>query len=134
MAAARRLPAAVVDAVRDSKILRIRAGGGDHRFIGIWAVVVERRVFVRSWTLKPDGWYHALLDDPHGAILVDGREIVFRAVRTRSARLLTAVDEAYAEKYDTRASLKYVRGFKRGARRASTTELTPSTDSPKSRR
>jgi hypothetical protein len=35
------------------------------------------------------------------------------------------VDRAYAEKYDTKASLKYVRGFARARRRATTTELVP---------
>ena len=33
--------------------LGIRAGTQAHRFVGIWAVVVEVRVFVRSWSLKP---------------------------------------------------------------------------------
>ena len=44
--------AAILAALRDGPILTIRAGTRPHRFIGIWAVVVERRVFVRSWSLK----------------------------------------------------------------------------------
>lgn len=46
-------PPGVVSAIDKGKILGIRAGTQPHRFIGIWAVVVERRVFVRSWSLKP---------------------------------------------------------------------------------
>jgi hypothetical protein len=88
-------------------------------------VVVERRVFVRSWTLKPGGWYRTLLEDPHGAISIDGREIPVRAARTCSERLKQAVDRAYARKYDTRASQKYVRGLATKRRRDTTTELTP---------
>jgi len=42
----------VVDSIREGKILGIRAGTTPHRFIGIWAVVVERRVFVRSWRFE----------------------------------------------------------------------------------
>jgi hypothetical protein len=34
--------------LRESKGLRVRAGTGPHRFIGIWFVVVNDRVFVRS--------------------------------------------------------------------------------------
>lgn len=45
-----RFPAGVLAAIRDGKILGIRAGTQPHRFIGIWAVVVEGRVFVRSTT------------------------------------------------------------------------------------
>ena len=47
----RRLPKPVVRAIRDGKILGIKAGSQPHRFIGIWAVVVDDRVFVRSWSI-----------------------------------------------------------------------------------
>ncbi|MGH9361598.1 MAG: DUF2255 family protein [Thermoanaerobaculia bacterium] len=112
-------------ALRDGKILGLRAGTAPHRFIGIWVVVAEGRVFVRSWSLKPRSWYRTFLEDPRGTIQVADREIPVRAVRTRSARLLDAVDRAYREKYDTPAALKYVRGFRLAKRRATTTELAP---------
>jgi hypothetical protein len=83
----RGFPARILAAIREDKMLRIRAGNGPHRFIGIWAVVVEGRVFVRSWSLKPRSWYRTFLEEPQGAILVDGRETAVRAVRTRSERL-----------------------------------------------
>jgi len=47
MKAKRGFPKDVVAAIRDGKILGIRAGTKPHRIIGIWAVVVENRVFVR---------------------------------------------------------------------------------------
>jgi hypothetical protein len=53
MGSSNRFPKATVAAIRDGKILGIRAGTKPHRIIGIWAVVVEGRVFVRSYTLKP---------------------------------------------------------------------------------
>jgi hypothetical protein len=37
--------------IRQRKILGIRAVSQPHRFIGIWAVAVEGRVFVWSWSL-----------------------------------------------------------------------------------
>jgi len=116
----------VVTAIRDSKILGIRAGTGTHRIIGIWAVVVENRVFVRSWTLKDRGWYRTLQEEPVGIIEVDGRKIPVRAAFTRSERLKKAVDRAYAEKYHTPGSKHFVQGFARSKRRRdSTTELVP---------
>ena len=58
---------ALVSAIDQSKILGIRAGArSDHRFIGVWPVVVDGRVFVRSWTLKPAGWLRTFLEDPLG--------------------------------------------------------------------
>jgi len=126
MKAKQRFSIDVVAAIRDGKILEIRAGTKPHRIIGIWAVVVENRVFVRSWGLKERGWYRALLEDPRGIIEVDGREIPVRAALTRSERLKTAVDRAYREKYNTPASLHFVRGFARSKkRRDTTTELVP---------
>ena len=111
-------------AIRDNQMLRIRAGD-EHRFIGIWAVVVEGRVFVRSWSLKPRSWYRTFQEEPRGAIQVAGRTIAVRAVRTRSDRLKDAVDRAYLEKYHSPGSIKYARDLGRKKSRETTTELVP---------
>lgn len=125
MSGARRFPPDVVDAIRDGKILGIRAGSGPHRVIGIWAVVVERRVFVRSWSMKPRSWWRTFLEEPRGVIQIGGRELPVRAIQTRSERLKKLVDAAYADKYDTPGSLQYVRDFRQKKRRDTTTELVP---------
>ncbi len=121
----RRLPGDVVTAIRDSKILGVRAGMKPHRIIGIWPVVVEGRVFVRSWSLKPRSWYRTFLEDPRGVIQIGDREIKVRAVETRSERIKDEVDRAYREKFDTPGSLHFVRGFAQKKRRDTTTELLP---------
>ena len=125
MKAKRRFSRDVVEAIREGEILGIRAGTKPHRFIGIWAVVVERRVFVRSWSLKPRSWYRTFLEEPRGTINVDGREIPVRAVQTRSERLKKAVDQAYLNKYNTPGSIKYAQDLGRAKSRATTTELVP---------
>jgi hypothetical protein len=122
---AARFPGPTLEAIRDGKILGIRAGTQPHRFIGIWAVVVEGRVFVRSWSLKPRSWYRTFLAEPRGTINVDGREIEVRAVRTRSDRLKAAVDRAYLEKYKTPGSIQYARDLGQAKSRDTTTELVP---------
>lgn len=124
MGALRRFLPRIVRELTESRYLWIRAGTA-HRFIGIWVVVAEGRVFVRSWTLKAQGWNRTFLQDPSGAIRLGDRAVRIRAVRTRSERLLRAVDRAYREKYTTPASRKYVSGLSRGRRRASTLELVP---------
>jgi len=115
----------ILASIRDGQILGIRAGSQPHRIIGIWAVVVERRVFVRSWSMKPRSWYRTFLEEPRGIVKVGDEVIPVRAVRTRSERLKGAVDRAYAAKYHTPASMKYVRDFRRKKRRDTTTELVP---------
>jgi hypothetical protein len=122
----RRLPRAIVAAVDESKILGIRAGSrSDHRFIGIWAVVVDGRVFARSWALKSGGWYRTFLEEPAGTMQVGDRSVRIRAVPVRAERLRDAVEQAYAEKYSTPGSRKYVHGFKTARRRDSTVEFVP---------
>ncbi len=120
-----RFPKHIVAQIRDGKILGIRAGTKPHRIIGIWAVVVEGRVFVRSYSRKPRSWYRTFREEPRGIIEVNGKEIPVRAVFTRSERLKAAVDRAYAEKFPTPGSRIFVLGFKEKKRRDTTTELVP---------
>jgi hypothetical protein len=122
---ASRLPKTIVSVIDDEKMLAIRAGTGPHRFIGIWAVVVEGRVFVRSWSLEPRSWYRTFREDSVGAIQVRGRTVRVRARFPTGDRLLDAVSEAYAAKYHTPGSLEYVRDLARARSRATTTELVP---------
>jgi hypothetical protein len=111
--------------LREGKGLRIRVGSGGHRFIGIWVVVVKDHAFVRSWSLKPNGWYRAFLKEPRGAIRVAEQEIPIRAVRISSKTLMDAIDRAYLEKYNTPGSLKYAKDLGSAKSRATTIELVP---------
>ena len=122
----RQFARSIVREIDQTKYLGIKAGArSNHRFIGIWAVVVDGRVFVRSWTLKPGGWYRTFLDDPLGALQCGRREVRVRAVPARSERIRDAVERAYAAKYTTPGSVKYVRGFRTRRRRDATMELRP---------
>lgn len=120
-----RFPDDLLATLRESKLLRLRAGTGTHRFIGIWVVVVKDRVFIRSWSIKPNGWYHTFLKEPRGAIRVGDLEIAVRALPARSKQLRDAVDRAYLEKYNTPGYLKYAKDLGQEKSRATTTELIP---------
>jgi hypothetical protein len=121
----RRFSASVLAAIRDGQVIGIRAGLEPHRVIAIWAVVVQGRVFVRSWSLKARSWFRTFVEDPRGIITVYDREIPVRAVFTRSERLKDAVSRAYLEKYHTPGSLKFARDLGRAKSRETTTELVP---------
>jgi hypothetical protein len=125
--ASRHFSRPVLAALEASKILGVRAGLDGHRFTGVWLVTVNGRLFVRSWNDKPDGWREAFRDEARGAIEIPSlrREVAVRARPVRGERLLAAIDRAYAERYDTAASQKWVRGFARGRRRLTTLELVP---------
>jgi len=89
---------------------RFWLGPQPHRFIKIWAVVVERRVFVRSWSLKSRSWYRTFLKEPRGAIQIAGREITVRA---------------YLKKFGAGGLARFARDLCRAESRATTTELVP---------
>jgi hypothetical protein len=116
----------ILVAIHKGKILGIRAGSEPHRTIGIWAVVVEGRVFVRSWGMKPRSWWRTFLADPYGSIFIAEREIPVRAIHTRSERLKDLVSQAYKDKYNTPGSIQYVKDMSRKKSRETTTELVPS--------
>ncbi len=126
MKAKRQFPEDILAVLREGKGLRIRAGTSQHRFIGVWVVVVKDRVFVRSWSVKPNGWFRTFMKEPRGAIQVADHEIAVRAVLTRDERLRDVVDRSYLEKYNTAGALKYAKDLGSPKSRATTIELVPS--------
>jgi len=120
-------PDRVLALLRKASGLRIRAGDNEHRFIGIWFVMLKDRVFVRSWSLKPNGWCQTFLKEPSGAIQVAGHEVAVRAVRIRDKRLRDSIDKGYLEKYSTLGALKYAKDLGTAKSRATTMELVAMT-------
>ena len=117
-------PASTINAFDRSKILGVRAGT-THRFTGVWVVVVEGRVFVRSWDDKPAGWFRAFRSEPEGTVQLGQQEIAVRGIVPRGDRIRHAVTAAYGEKYNTKASQKWVKGFAAVSRLLTTLELVP---------
>ena len=119
-------PDKILALIRKDRILGIRAGrNSTHRVIGIWAVVVHGRVFVRSWSMKPNSWWRTFLQEPYGEIFVSKRKrgIKVRAVQVRSERLKEAVSAAYKAKYNTPGSISYVEDMSRKPSCDTTTEF-----------
>lgn len=114
---------ALVAAIHQTRRIALKAGSRPHRLIPLWAVVVEGRVFVRSWGLKPRSWYRVLLEQPTGVLQVGKTRRPFRAVHTRSAHLKAAVDRAYREKYAGPTEIRFARDLSGAKSRATTMEL-----------
>ena len=115
---------AVVEEARKAKILGVRAGT-EHRYTGVWLVVVDDRIFARSWNDKPTGWFRAFKKEPSGTIQIGKLEIPVRGKVVRSARIRDAVTTAFAEKYNTKGSRKWVEGFAEPERVVNTLEFVP---------
>jgi hypothetical protein len=114
----------IVAAFRKAKIMGVRAGS-EHRYTGVWVVVVDDRVFARSWNDKPTGWFKAFRQEANGMVQVGDLEIPVRGKVVRAARLRDGVTVAYGEKYPTKGSRKWVEGFAEPERVANTIEFIP---------
>jgi hypothetical protein len=114
----------IVEAFRKAKIMGVRAGS-EHRYTGVWVVVVDGRVLARSWNDKPTGWFQAFRKQASGMVQVGDMEIPVRGKAVRNARMRNAVTVALAEKYPTKGSRKWVEGFAEPARVANTIEFIP---------
>ena len=114
----------IVEELTNAKILGVRAGT-EHRYTGVWVVVVEGRAFARSWNDKPTGWFQAFRKEPSGTIQVGDRVIKVTGKLVRSARLRDAVTVAFGEKYPTKGSRKWVEGFAEPSRVLTTIEFVP---------
>jgi hypothetical protein len=110
--------------INETKMIGIRSGR-THRFTFVWVVVVDGRVFIRSWNDKPTGWFRAFLETPLGTMKLADREVAIRARKVRGERRMKAIERAYGAKYTTPASLLYVRGFRTARRRNATVEISP---------
>ena len=119
-----RFPPHLIATLSEATTVRIKAGAR-HRFIGIWGVVVEGRVFVRSWSIKARSWYRTFLKDSRGFLQLGSRTIPVRAVRTRSVRRKAAVDRAYLKKYGRGWQARFAKDLVSPKSRATTLELRP---------
>lgn len=124
MSKADKFAADIVEAFRKAKIMGVRAGD-EHRHTGVWVVVVDGRVFARSWNDKPTGWFQAFRKQASGVVQVGDLELPVRGRVVRSARIRDAVTAAYAEKYPTKGSRKWVEGFAEAERAINTMEFIP---------
>jgi hypothetical protein len=121
----RRFEKEILAAIDRSPYIFIKAGSRPHRPIVIWVVIVERRVFVRSWSFKARSWNRVLQKEPLAVIQVGKRKCRVRSVRTRSIRLKNLIDRAYLKKYGKGGMVRFAKDLGRPKSRATTMELLP---------
>ncbi|STC98105.1 Uncharacterized protein conserved in bacteria (DUF2255) [Chryseobacterium carnipullorum] len=75
-------------------------------------VIVNDRIFARSWGLAEKSWYHTFLQDPIGQIKC-GKEIfnIKAVVPDDITDLTPEINTAYLTKYNTGSNLRYSQGI-----------------------
>lgn len=114
----------LVQAAGRDLVVGVRVGE-EHRFTAVWAVVLDSRIFARSWSTTRGGWRDAIGDGVTLSIQIGGAEVAARALPVSDEATNARVDEAYRAKYHTPAAAKYVVDMTAGDSRRSTVEFVP---------
>ena len=102
-----------INYIKSNNLIGIKAGTSRTTYLEIWMVVVENRIFARSWGLAEKSWFNTFLSDPIvGKIKCGDVEISITAkIPTDLVPLSDKISQAYIDKYTAPENLKYAQGI-----------------------
>lgn len=116
----------ILQYVRTRNLVGVRAGDRPRGFLDIWMVVVDGRIFARSWGLAERSWYTEFLSGRTGEIRCGDSVVKVAGVIPAD---LTSISEAisaeYLRKYDRGSNSQYARGIVQPEHVARTMEFVP---------
>lgn len=102
-----------VEYVIENEIIGIKAGLQRETFLDIWMVVVNNRIFARSWGFAEKSWYNSFLQDSLGQIQCGDTIFTINAVIPVDIDDLTPhINNAYLTKYSSKQYAKPITGQK----------------------
>ena len=121
----KKFTASFLECVRKRSIISLRAGNDHPKFTGIWMVVVNDRIFGRSYYMKERSWYHTFLQEKSGEIKCGDLIVKVKGVKPEDAPEITgAINAAYEEKYSAKPNNRvWIDGLKHHDRVAHTLEF-----------
>ena len=116
----------ILAAIEARSLIGIKAGKQRPDFLDIWMVVVDGRLFARSWGLKERSWYNSFLEESRGAIRV-GDDVIEAVAYPIAADdpIQESISAAYLRKYDHGANSFYAQGITQPQHVAKTMEFCP---------
>ncbi|WP_223598682.1 DUF2255 family protein [Chryseobacterium sp. GVT01B] len=101
-----------LDYIQNHTIIGIKAGHQRPEFLEIWMVVVQNRIFARSWGLAEKSWYNTFLEDSTGEIQCGETVYSIKAMIPEDVNDLTEeINQAYLTKYNSDHNIQYSRGI-----------------------
>lgn len=98
--------------IKSNNLIGIKAGLQRETFLDIWMVIVNDRIFARSWGFAEKSWYNSFLKDPTGQIKCGNRIFDIKAAVPPDNELLTtAINTAYLTKYNSGHNIDYAKGI-----------------------
>ncbi|MBB1642856.1 DUF2255 family protein [Sphingobacterium sp. UME9] len=104
----KKFPVGFYKYLEENTLVEIKSGENRTRFTEIWMVIVDERVFARSWNKNQSGWMNEFLTNKVGMIKF-GAEIIDVTVRKLGDNhpIHQKINQAYLEKYTQDYNLEY---------------------------
>lgn len=104
---------AAIQHIQSNNYTGIKAGTERDSFLEIWMVVVDNRIFARSWGFAERSWYHTFLHNSYGSIQCGDQIFNIKAeVPVFEEELTERINMAYLAKYSaTEHNRKYAEGI-----------------------
>jgi hypothetical protein len=101
-----------IDFIKSHNLIGLKAGAERETFLEIWMVVVNNRVFARSWGFAEKSWYNTFLSDNKGHLKCGETIYKIEAVIPKDLNQLTEqINTAYLNKYNFGSNAAYAQGI-----------------------
>lgn len=98
--------------IQTHNLIGLKAGSNRTDFLEIWMVVVDKRIFARSWGLAERSWYNTFLNNPSGEIQCgDAVYRITAKVPDDLHHLTEPINQAYLNKYNEGRNAPYAQGI-----------------------
>lgn len=99
-----------INYIETHSLIGIKAGLHRETFLDIWMIVVNDRIFARSWGLAEKSWHNTFLQDPKEQIKCGENIFNIKAIVPIDKNDLTpAINNAYLTKYNTDHNIEYAK-------------------------
>jgi hypothetical protein len=101
-----------IEYINNNNLIGLKAGKERSSFLEIWMVVVNNRIFARSWGFAEKSWYHTFMSGPLGQIKCGDNIFEIKASIPKDLDIFTPlINLAYLEKYNFGANAEYAIGI-----------------------
>lgn len=102
----------VLDFIHTNNLIGIKAGPDRQSFLDIWMVVVDERIFARSWGFAERSWYNSFLQNPDGQLKCGEKVVAIKASIPADKEMITEkINLAYLTKYNSGQNIEYAKGI-----------------------
>lgn len=119
-------PESLYTALQEDTLLKVKGGTSRDRFLEIWMVTVDNRVFARSWSKSERSWFTAFLEEGLGEIGYRNQVLQVSGVKvSNDDPIQDKINQAYLTKYTQEGNRYYAEGITQSEYRDYTLEFKP---------